>query len=146
MRLAFGADPNAAGLKNVLMEEARRLGHEVIDFPTDDPIYANVAIALAQSVVRGEADRGVLLCGTGLGVSISANKVPGAYCACVSDIYQAERARRSNDANIIAMGAQVLGPETAKCLLRTYLASEFDPDSRSGPKVVRIRQFELHQQ
>ncbi|WP_295907843.1 RpiB/LacA/LacB family sugar-phosphate isomerase [uncultured Bifidobacterium sp.] len=146
MRLAFGADPNAAGLKNVLMEEASRLGHEVIDFPTDDPIYANVAIALAQSVVRGEADRGVLLCGTGLGVSISANKVPGAYCACVSDIYQAERARRSNDANIIAMGAQVLGPETAKCLLRAYLASEFDPDSRSGPKVARIRQFELHQQ
>ena len=146
MRLAFGADPNAAELKNVLMEEARRLGHEVIDFPTDDPIYANVAIALAQSVVRGEADRGVLLCGTGLGVSISANKVPGAYCACVSDIYQAERARRSNDANIIAMGAQVLGPETAKSLLRAYLDSEFDPDSRSGPKVARIREFELHQQ
>lgn len=142
MKVAFGCDPNASELKKVLMKEAERLGHEVVDFPTDDPIYANVAIALAQSVVRGEEDRGVLLCGTGIGVSISANKVPGAYCACVADIYQAERARKSNDANLIAMGAQVLGVETAKCLLRAYLDSDFDPQSRSGPKVARIREFE----
>lgn len=142
MRLAFGCDPNAGALKRVLMEEARRQGHEVVDFPSDDPIYANVAVRVARSVVNGEEDRGIILCGTGIGVSIAANKVPGAYCACVADIYQAQRAILSNDANLISMGAQVLGPETAKMLMNEYLSHDFDPESRSGPKVNRICEFE----
>lgn len=142
MKLAFGCDPNAKELKKILMEDAKALGHEVVDFPTDDPIYANVAIAVAESVVAGKQDRGIVLCGTGIGVSIAANKVPGAYCACVADIYQAQRATLSNNANMLAMGAQVLGPETAKALMRAYLENTFDPTSRSGPKVARITEFE----
>lgn len=101
MKLAFGCDPNATELKAVLIEEATKLGHEVVDYPSEDPIYANVAIAVATDVAAGKADRGILVCGTGIGVSIAANKVPGAYCACVADVYQAQRASLSNNANQI---------------------------------------------
>ncbi|MDO5644514.1 MAG: RpiB/LacA/LacB family sugar-phosphate isomerase [Dermabacter sp.] len=142
MKLAFGCDPNATDFKAALIAHAESLGHEVIDYPSEDPIYANVAIAVATDVAAGAADRGVLLCGTGIGVSIAANKVPGAYCACVSDVYQAQRATLSNNANLIAMGAQVLGVETAKVYLTEYLANEFDPASRSAPKVEAISAYE----
>ncbi|MCI1935988.1 MAG: RpiB/LacA/LacB family sugar-phosphate isomerase [Bifidobacteriaceae bacterium] len=142
MKVAFGCDPNATQLKKVLMDEAKSMGHEVVDFPSADPIYANVAIKVAKSVAAGEEDRGILLCGTGIGVSIAANKVEGAYCACVADIYQAQRATLSNNANLLSMGAQVLGPETAKDLLHAYLENNFDPTSRSAPKVARIVEYE----
>ena len=142
MKLAFGCDPNAYEMKDALIEEAKALGHEVVDFPSEDPIYANVAVQVAEYVVDGHADRGVLVCGTGIGVSIAANKVRGAYCACVTDVYQAQRATLSNNANLLSMGSQVLGVETAKVLLGEYLGHEFDAGSRSAPKVARIREFE----
>ncbi len=142
MKLAFGCDPNAYEMKDALIEEAKALGHEVVDFPSEDPIYANVAVQVAEYVVDGHADRGVLVCGTGIGVSIAANKVRGAYCACITDVYQAQRATLSNNANLISMGSQVLGVETAKVLLGEYLGHEFDAGSRSAPKVARIREFE----
>ena len=142
MKLAFGCDPNATELKQALIKEAERLGHEVVDFPSGDPIYANTAIAVAKSVAAGEEDRGILLCGTGIGVSIAANKVPGAYCACVTDIYQAQRAVLSNNANLISMGAQVVGVESAKMFMDEYLSHTFDPKSRSAPKVDRITEYE----
>ena len=142
MKLAFGCDPNATALKMALMEKAESLGHEVADLGAEDPIYANVAVAVAEDVAAGKADRGVLVCGTGIGVSIAANKVKGAYCACVADVYQAQRASLSNNANLISMGSQVIGVETAKVFLREYLAGEFDPEGRSGPKVDRICAYE----
>lgn len=142
MKLAFGCDPNATELKQALIKEAERLGHEVVDFPSGDPIYANTAIAVAKSVAAGEEDRGILLCGTGIGVSIAANKVPGAYCACVTDIYQAQRAVLSNNANLISMGAQVVGVESAKMFMDEYLSHTFDTKSRSAPKVDRINEYE----
>ena len=142
MKLAFGCDPNAYEMKDALIEEAKALGHEVVDFPSEDPIYANVAVQVAEYVVDGHADRGVLVCGTGIGVSIAANKVRGAYCACVTDVYQAQRATLSNNANLISRGSQVLGVETAKVRRGEYLGHEFDAGSRSAPKVARIREFE----
>lgn len=145
MKLAFGCDPNAVELKKALITKAQELGHDVTDYPTDDPIYANVAVAVATDVVAGKFDRGVLLCGTGIGVSIAANKVKGAYCACVTDVYQAQRATRSNNANLISMGAQVVGVETAKVLLEEYLVGQFDPNGRSGPKVNAICEYESQQ-
>lgn len=142
MKLAFGCDPNATDLKKQLMKYAESLGHECVDYGSEDPIYANVAFAVAGDVVAGKCARGVLLCGTGIGISIAANKVRGAYAAAVTDVYQAERAQLSNNANIIAFGSQVVGSESAKCLLKTYLQNAFDPESRSGPKVARIAQYE----
>ena len=129
MKLAFGCDPNATDLKAALIAEAEKLGHEVVDYPSEDPIYANVAVAVAEDVAAGKADRGVLVCGTGIGVSIAANKVKGAYCACVADVYQAQRASLSNNANLISMGSQVIGVETApassvEVMIQDALAAE----------------------
>lgn len=142
MKLAFGCDPNAEDLKQLLMEHARQLGHEVADFGSQDPIYANVVTQVGEAVAASEFDRGVVLCGTGIGASIAANKVKGVYCALVSDVYQAQRAQLSNNANVIAIGAQVTGPEVAKVLLETYLAKKYEEQSRSAPKIARITEYE----
>ncbi len=145
MKLAFGCDPNAADLKRVLMAHAEQLGHEAVDYGSDDPIYSNVAIDVATAVANGEADRGVVVCGTGIGVSIAANKVKGAYCALLGDAYQAQRATLSNNANVIAMGAQTHGPETAKALMEIYLSNTYDPSGRSAPKLARLYEYEREQ-
>lgn len=142
MKLAFGCDPNASELKQILMAKATKLGHEVTDLGSDNPIYANVAFDVATAVAAGDYDRGVLVCGTGIGVSIAANKVEGSYCACIHDVYQAERAVLSNNANLIAMGSQVIGTKLAEKLLEEYLKYTFDPNSRSKDKVNRICEFE----
>lgn len=142
MKIAIGCDPNAAELKQELKAFISGLGHECVDFGGDDPIYANTAVRLAKAVAAGECDRGVLICGTGIGVSIAANKVKGAYAALVNNVYQARRAELSNHANIITLGAQVTGAELAKCLVAAYLKEEFDPQSRSAPKVRRICEYE----
>ena len=97
-----------------------------------------MAIAVPKAVARGDYDRGILMCGTWIGVSIAANKVPGAYAALVSDAYSAERARKSNNANIMALGAQVTGPELAKLLVRIFMESGWVSGGRSEPKVQRI--------
>ena len=145
MKLAFGCDPNAAELKKALIAKAESLGHEVTDFGSDDPIYANVAADVAHAVAEGKYDRGVVVCGTGIGVSLAANMVKGAYCALIADPYSAQRATLSNNANMIAMGAQTTGVETAKVLLELYLANTFDPNSRSGVKVARVVEIEAEQ-
>lgn len=142
MKIAVGCDPNAAEYKATLARFVETLGHEVVDYGSDDPIYANVAFRVAEDVAGGKCDRGLLFCGTGIGVSIAANKVKGAYAACISNIYQAQRAELSNDANIITIGAQVIGIELAKCFIQDYLSGQFDPNSRSGTKVEAIIAYE----
>ena len=142
MKIAFGCDPNAQEFKLQLMDCAHELGHETVDFGSEDPIYANTAFTLAKAVAAGECDRGVLVCGTGIGVSIAANKVKGAYAACIHDVYQAQRAELSNHANIITMGSQVIGINLGKELLKTYLGLTWDPNCRSFDKVQRIIDFE----
>ncbi len=132
MKIAIGCDQNASELK----------GHVCVDFGGDEPIYANTAIRLAQAVAAEECDRGVLICGTGIGMCIAANKVKGAYAALVNNVYQAQRAQLSNRANIMTLGAQVTGVELAKCLVQSYLKEQFDPQSRSAPKVQRICDYE----
>lgn len=142
MKVAVGCDPNAADLKKILIPCIEKMGHEVKDYGSDDPIYANVAFAVAEDVAKGVCQRGVLICGTGIGVSIAANKVKGAYAACVSNVYQAQRAALSNNANIITLGSQVTGSELAKCLVEAYLPLVYDPASRSAPKVDRITKYD----
>lgn len=142
MKIAFGCDPNATEFKAVLIDYVRAKGFECEDFGSDDPVYANVAIKVATEVAAGNYDRGILICGTGIGVSIAANKVPGAYAALVNNIYQAQRAQLSNNANIITMGSQVTGIEVAKMMVDEYLRCTFDPKSRSMPKVQRIYDYE----
>jgi ribose 5-phosphate isomerase B len=137
-KVAIGCDPNAAELKHVLKKHLEEMGYGTEDYGSDDPVYANVAFAVAEAVASGKHDRGVLLCGTGIGVCIAANKVPGAYAALCADAYSAERSRKSNNANIMTMGSQVVGPELAKSLLTIWMKSEYIPGGRSEPKVQRI--------
>lgn len=146
MKIAVGCDPNAMKLKEKIIALVTELGHECYDFGSNDPVYANTAIAVAQAVAAGTYDRGLLFCGTGIGVSIAANKVKGAYAANVSDVYQAKRAELSNHANIITIGAQVVGEELAKCLVEAYLSCTFDTNSRSAVKLERIYAYEETQQ
>lgn len=140
-KVALGCDPNASSLKEILKKHLETLGHEWEDYGSDDPIYANVAFKVAEAVAEGKHDRGILLCGTGIGMSIAANKVPGAYAALCADPYSTERSRKSNNANIMTLGAQVVGPELAKSLVSIWMAAEFTPGGRSEPKIRRIYEY-----
>lgn len=138
MKIAIGCDNAAFELKNILKKYMEELGHEVKDFgipSTDDStFYPNIAETVAESVKNGESVRGMLLCGTGIGMCITANKVPGIYAALCHDTFSAERSIKSNNAQIITMGARVIGPELAKVITKTWLSSEFTPGS-STPKI-----------
>jgi len=142
MKVIFGCDPNATMLKEELMSLAQKLGHEVVDFGSDDPIYANTAIKVAEAVADGQGDRGILLCGTGIGMSIAANKVKGAYAALLTDVYSAQRAVLSNNSNIACIGAFTIGNMLARTLLETWLGLEFDPNCRSRDKVERYKEYD----
>ena len=142
MKIAIGCDPNATQYKKMLIPFVESLGHEVTDFGSDDPIYANVAIEVAEAVAAKKFDRGILFCGTGIGVMLAANKVKGAYAAVVSDVYSAQRACLSNNCNIITLGAQVTGYKLAEEVIRAYLAETYVYNERSGKKVDRIVEYE----
>ncbi|MGD9300627.1 MAG: RpiB/LacA/LacB family sugar-phosphate isomerase [Desulfobacterales bacterium] len=137
-KIAIGCDPNAAGLKEAIIKHLAKLGYECQDYGSEDPIYANVAIDVAEAVAAGKHDRGILMCGTGIGVSIAANKVPGAYAALCSDAYSTERSIKSNNVNIMTLGEQVTGVELAKSLVSIWMNSEYVPGGRSEPKIQRI--------
>lgn len=142
MKLLFGCDPNAAELKKSLMATAEKLGHECVDMGSDDPIYGHTAFRVAEAVAAGKADKGVLVCGTGLGMSIAANKVRGAYAALLTDVYSAQRAILSNNANIACLGAFTIGDKLAQELLKVFLSLTFDPNSSSAPKVAAYQEYD----
>jgi ribose 5-phosphate isomerase B len=146
MNIAIGCDPNAAGLKGVLIDHIKELGYLCHDYGSDDPIYANVAIEVTEAVVAGKHDRGILLCGTGIGMCIAASKVPGAYAAVCQDPYSTERSILSNNANIMTLGSQVVGAELAKSLVTVWLNVTYISGSRSEPKIQRISEYaRLHE-
>ena len=136
MKIAMGCDPNAQAAKEALIKYIEAKGYgEVTDFGSEDPIYGHTAFAVAEAVAAKKYDRGILLCGTGIGVSIAANKVKGAYAALISDVYSAQRARLSNDANIACMGAFTTGNKVRELLVDAFLGNEFVPGCSSQPKV-----------
>jgi ribose 5-phosphate isomerase B len=140
-KVALGSDPNASDLKEAIKQQLDELGIEYEDYGSDDPIYANVAITVAEAVARGAHERGILVCGTGIGMCIAANKVPGAYAALCADAYSTDRSRKSNNANIMTIGAQVVGPQLAKTLVKIWMESEYTPGGRSEPKIQRIYDY-----
>lgn len=144
-RIAIGCDPNADQAKQSLMRFLEGKGYEVTDFGSEDKIYANVAVQVAKAVAEGAYDRGILICGTGIGMSLAANKVCGAYAALISDVYSAERARLSNDANIACFGAFTIGDKLMEKLAETFLSNEFVPGCSSQPKVDSIHAYEKEQ-
>lgn len=144
MRIAIDCDDVGIPLKKVLVKHLRDAGVDVKDLDllgSRNVDYPDVGFNLAQRVAVGEFDRGVLICGTGLGMCMIANKVPGVYAGVCHDVYSAERLRKSNNAQIITMGARVIGPEVAKTVLTAWLNAEFEPE-RSADKVARMRELE----
>ena len=140
-KIAIGCDPNAGGLKEVVKQHLTDLGYEYEDYGSDDPIYANVGIKVAEQVASGVHERGILICGTGIGMCITANKVSGVYAALCADAYSTERSVKSNNANIMTLGSQVTGSELAKSLVKIWMASEYVPGGRSQPKIQRIYDY-----
>jgi ribose 5-phosphate isomerase B len=142
--IAVGADDAAVHLKGVIVQHLKGRGIPVHDygiFDDETVLYPDIALAVAQAVAEGKHDKGILLCGTGIGVSITANKVPGIRAAVCHDVYSTERSRMSNDCQIMALGSRVVGEELAKTLVDVWLKSEFRA-GRSTPKVERIKEIE----
>ena len=147
LKLAIGCDEAAYDLKlvikNHLNEEYPDI--EVFDFGADAGavvLYPDIAYSVADAVAAGEFDRAILVCGTGIGMAICANKVPGIRAAVCHDPFSAERARKSNNAQIMCMGERVIGTELAKYLVDIWLKCEF-AGGGSAPKVARINELEL---
>ena len=129
MRIAFASDHAAVALKALLVEHAGALGHVATDLgPNDDARvdYPDYGYRLARAVAAGEADFGVALCGSGIGISIAVNRDPACRCALVSEPLSAALARQHNDANVLAMGARLIGPDLAKACLEAFLAAPFE--------------------
>ena len=143
MKLAIAGDSAGLPLVATLLPHLRtRAGLEVCDLSQapdgTKEFYANLAERVALAVRAGEYDRGILICGTGIGVAMSANKVPGIRAAQTHDPYSAERAAKSNNAHIITLGARVVGSELAKTIVDAWLAAEFDPAGSSADNVLAI--------
>lgn len=141
MKIAVAGDSAGLGLARLLAEHLQDR-HEVSEVSLTsagaEPFYADLSDRVASGVMAGVYDRAILVCGTGIGVCISANKVPGIRAALCHDTYSAERAALSNNAQIITMGARVIGPELAKAIADAYLAQTFDPAGRSAGNVAAI--------
>ena len=138
MKIALGADSAGKPLLDVIAAYLKTKPQLTVSDLSEPGYYADVADRVASSINAGENERAILFCGTGIGVCISANKVPGIRAALTHDTYSAERAAKSNDAQIITMGARVIGPELAKAIVDTWLASQFDPAGPSAGNVAAI--------
>lgn len=148
MKIAIACDHGGFRLKNVLIENMKAQGVEVVDFGTyseescDYPDYASKA---AKAVANGECDRGVVVCGTGIGVSITANKVKGIRCALCHDVFSAKATRAHNDANMIAMGQRVIGEGLAVEILNAWLHTEFE-GGRHIKRIEKMKALEREQE
>lgn len=129
MKIAMGSDHGALNLKKAVREHLEAKGHEVVDFGTHEPAscdYPEYGKIAAEAVASGECDCGVIMCGTGIGISLAANKVKGIRCAVVSDCYSAEMTKMHNNANMISMGERVVGIGLALKIVDAYLDAEFE--------------------
>ncbi|MDR4945063.1 ribose 5-phosphate isomerase B [Neobacillus cucumis] len=140
MKIGIGSDHNAFQLKEEVKAYIESLGHIVEDYgcySEEEVDYPGLAFNVATNITKGSLERGILLCGTGIGMSIAANKVPGIRSAQCHDVYSAERAQLSNNAQIITMGSKIVGPELAKKIVEAYLAVSFQ-GGNSARKIDQI--------
>lgn len=139
--IGLGCDHGGLELKKTVIEYLEKNGYEYKDFGTytddscDYPVYGK---AVANAVVSGECDRGIIICGTGIGISIAANKVKGVRAALCGDVFSAKATREHNDANILAMGARVIGPGLALEIVKAFLETEFSNDERHIRRISMI--------
>lgn len=141
MKVGIGSDHNAYEMKALLKEYIEELGYEVTDYGCENSCievdYPKIAFKVSDDIRANKINRAVLVCGTGIGMAIAAGKVPGIRAALCHDTYSAERAQKSNNAQILTMGARVIGIELAKKIVKTYLTSDF-PGGNSARKIQQI--------
>ena len=142
MKIALGADSVGKPLLDVIAAHLAKRPDATVTDLSGPGFYADVAAKVGQALLAGEYERGILFCGTGIGMSISANKTPGVRAALTHDAYSAERAAKSNNAQIITMGARVIGPELAKYVVDVWLASAFDPAGPSAANVEAVNRLD----
>ena len=140
MKIAVACDHAGYRLKGVLLEELRNQGHEIVDFGTDSEAsvdFPDYAVKAARAVANGECERGIVICGTGIGVSISANKVHGIRCALCGDVFSAKATRAHNDANMLALGERVIGQGLAVEIMNAFLTTDYE----GGRHDLRIKKM-----
>ena len=145
MKISVGCDHGALELKNLVVAHLEKQGHEVTDFGThtkDSCDYPEFAAAAAKAVADGTCDKGIVLCTTGIGVSITANKVKGVRCALLSDVMSARMTREHNDTNMMAIGAAVVGKMLAFEIIDTWLGTEFSHDERHQRRINKLMAVE----
>ena len=146
MKIVIGNDHAAVDLKNEIVAFVKELGHEVVNVGTDtyeSCNYPEIGARVGHAVVEEDYDCGILICGTGVGISIAANKVPGVRAAVCSDVTTAHLVKEHNNANIIAFGARIVGSELAKDIVKAYLEAEF-MGGRHQTRVDMIHEIEQH--
>ena len=144
MKIAIAADHGGFELKDSMVEYIKSLGNEVLDLGTnsaDSVDYPDYAKKVCEEIQKGNSDLGILICGTGIGMSLAANKFEGIRAACVSDVYSAKMSRNHNNANVLCIGARVIGDEVAKLIIKTFLENEFEA-GRHQRRVDKIMAIE----
>lgn len=145
MKISIGCDHGALALKNTVVSHLQAKGHQVVDFGTnslDSCDYPDFAGAAAAAVASGDCERGIVLCTTGIGVSIAANKVKGIRCALLSDLMTARMTREHNDTNMMAMGAGVVGEMLALQIVDTWLETPFSHNERHQRRIDKVMALE----
>ena len=145
MKIAIGCDHGALDLKNVVVKHLQDKGYEVQDFGTytkDSCDYPEFAAAAAKAVASGACEKGIVLCTTGIGVSITANKVDGIRCALLSDVWSAKMTRLHNDTNMMAIGAGVVGQNLALEIVDTWVGTEFSGEARHQRRIDKVMALE----
>lgn len=145
MKIAIGCDHGGFGLKPSLIKYLEKEGHEIVDFGCYDASsvdYVDYGILVAESVAKGECERGILICGTGIGMSIVANKIKGVRCAHCHDVFSAKMTRLHNDANVIAFGERVIGVGLMTEIVDAFLKTEFSNEERHERRVNKIKDLE----
>ena len=145
MKIAVACDHGALALKNKVAAHLEKLGHEVKDFGTytlDSCDYPDYAAPAAKAVASGECDKGIVMCTTGIGVSITANKIPGIRCALLSDLMSARLTREHNDTNVMALGAGVVGEMLALEIVDTWIGTDFSHNERHQRRIDKVMALE----
>ncbi|MBO4400724.1 MAG: ribose 5-phosphate isomerase B [Selenomonadaceae bacterium] len=149
MKIAIGSDHGAVELKDAVKKVLAELGAEVNDVGTFDAAavdYPDIAEKVCAEVTSGAAERGIVLCGTGIGISIAANKIHGIRCALCNDVFSAKMSREHNNANVLAMGGRVLGFGPAGEIVKAWIATDFSGDERHNRRIGKISALEKYQQ
>lgn len=145
MKIAVACDHGAFEYKEIVKAMMKEMGHEVKDFGTDGHAsvdYPDFAGPAAKAVANGECDRGIVICGTGIGVSISANKIKGIRCALCNDPLSARLTREHNDSNVLAMGQRIIGEELMKEIVRVWIQTDFSKDARHSRRIEKVAKLE----